>query len=195
TKIALPLAAVVLVASVFLVSPPENFEGTGLVFSKADLEELRSALRVKNAVFSGRGDDGEAYEFRAELVIPDSPEPKLLTATVFTGKIDYPDGTRVTLASDTADIWLLDQRGRFDGHVVVTTSDGYVARGETATADFREGTIASNRPVVATGPLGRIDAGSFRMFQRQNPASPSGKNTVIWFENRVKLLFVPKNGG
>lgn len=193
-KIALPLTALALVASVFLVSAPDDFEGAKLVFSKADLEELRSSLRVKDAVLTGRSPSGEIYKFSADLVIPDGPSSTQLTATAFRGEIEYPGGLRVNLISPMAIVWLDDQIAELSGGVELRTSDGYSAFAERVSSNFRSGVVESDRPVSATGPFGDINAGSFRLFRQQDAAGKLTENPVILFENKVRLVFTQPDG-
>jgi lipopolysaccharide export system protein LptC len=77
-----------------------------------------------------------------------------------------------------------------EGGVVLDTSDGYHVETDMVEIDLGAKTAIAPGPVSGTGPTGRIDAGSFRAAAGEDNIG-AGK---IWFENRVRVVFIPDQG-
>ena len=95
-KVGLPLVAVGLLASLFLVQTDDRIGG-GVVFSPGDVEALGSGLRISNPTFTGTTRGEDRFRFTAELVEPDAAPPERAAITALAGTLDLHNGPEVTV--------------------------------------------------------------------------------------------------
>ena len=188
-KIGLPLAALALLAAIFLIPRDGAFRGEPLP-QEMEIALINEGLTVTNPSFRGATSAGEPFRVDAARAIPDKPDPELVRLETISARIDMLDGRRVELLSDHGSLAPKTQRLTLSGGVRVTTSDGYVVTTESAEADVKAGTLRAPGRVEATGPQGGVTAGSFRA---ERPADGEGPE-ILWFENRVKVVFRPSQG-
>ena len=77
------------------------------------------------------------------------------------------------------------------------TEDGYSFETERARLMIRERSLQAPGPVKASGPMGLIEAGSFRAEDTgtgasRNPGDGAVENARIWFENGVRVVIIPE---
>lgn len=185
-KLGLPLVALALVASVFLVQTDDRFGGT-ITFSDADIAQLGDGLRLSNPVFTGTTRNGDRFHFSAALVVPDAAPPKRAAITTLDGTLDLVEGGSVTLAADKGDLDIPTQRLDISGNVRIATSDGYVLNADKATIDVTSGTFVAGDEVVTRGPLGEITSGNLHV----TPAAATGEARRFSFSNGVHVLYDP----
>ncbi len=191
-KIGLPLVSIGLLGTVFLVTSPDDFRGTGLVFTESDREALGKGLRINNATISGATEAGDIYLFKAVVLVPDALDPKIVTADSISGVITFKNGTIMELFAETAKLDRAAQFFRFSGNARLQTSDGYVAHTAGLNGNLRTGVVESEGQIEADGPAGHIIAGSMKIQISQPSATDHAENTVIRFGNGVKLIFLPQ---
>jgi lipopolysaccharide export system protein LptC len=188
-KIALPLLAIVLLGTVFLVTSPDDFRGPVLNFSEADRRALGQGMNILDANISGATAAGDTYAFRARKMYSASASSTEVNAETLSGTIQQVGGRLIDMAGPRAIFDLEAQTFTLTGGAKLGTSDGYVAETPGLRGDLRAGLIESQGAITAQGPAGQISAGAMRlMFSQENPA----ENAVIWFGNGVKLTFVPE---
>ena len=95
----------------------------------------------------------------------------------------FVDGTENALP----DSGRLDGLGLGSGSVVFIASDGHELRASRARLEADANTLTAEGPVKASGPMGRIEAGSLRVERRGEDGD------FIWFENRVKVFIDKPN--
>jgi len=190
-KIALPLVAVALLSTIFLVQEEDSFDG-GLVFSSADLETLGDGLTVNNPRLAGTTRDGTAYVLSAETAVPDETGVSIVEFTALNSVMRYSGGQVIELHASNAVAVVNERILNLKDGINLRTSAGYVASTMSATADLDAGTLITNSPVTANGPNGQIKSG--RMVIR-SAIDANGMRTdtpEIIFDQRVDLVFVPK---
>lgn len=190
-KLGLPLVALGLLASLFLVQPDDGIEGSGVVFSEGDIDTLGSGLQITNPTFTGTTRSDDRFRFTAALVVPDAAPPERARISTIKGRIDLVDGPSVHLEAREGDLDVPTQRLDLGGSVVITTSDGYRLVTDRATLDLKAGTFLSGTEVVTTGPLGRITSGSLLVA----PGSATGEVRRFSFGNGVRLIYDPPDPG
>ncbi|QDL90797.1 hypothetical protein FDP22_02735 [Paroceanicella profunda] len=189
-RIGLPLLAIAMMSSVFLIQE-DDFVG-GIEFSASDIQALGEGLRLTNPNFSGTTDAGEPYMVRAEWAQPDSPNPSKITLHDLTAQIDLDGGRKVTLAAQDGVMRPDDQHVTLTGAVEMTTSDGYVARTELAEADISKRLVTAPGKVSASGPLGSIEAGSMHITRPDaDGEAPASGNEMVLFGNGVRVVYRP----
>jgi lipopolysaccharide export system protein LptC len=180
-KIALPAAAVALIAAVFLVSGRRPVEGLSIGGLAIDPAE---GLRLSSPRFTGETGSGQPFVVTADWALPDGPDPGRVTLGPMRGQITLDPQRRVTLEAATGVLFPKDERLTLGDGVTVTTSDGYRATVASAEVDFGAEEARAEGPVAGEGPLGRIEAGAMRAARRDG-------QDYIWFERGVRVLANP----
>lgn len=186
-KLGLPLVALALVASVFLVQTDDRLGGT-ITFSDADVDQLGNGLRLTNSVFTGTTSSGDRFRFSAATVIPDAAPPKRATITRLDGTLELLEGPTVTLVADTGDLDIETQRLDIAGNVRIATSDGYELVSDKATIDFVSGSFVAGDEVLARGALGEITSGNLHV----TPAAATGEARRFSFSHGVRVVYDPR---
>ena len=184
-KVALPLSALALIAAIFL-----SARGSGEltdIFTPEELAKLGAGLRLENPRFAGMTDEGEPYVVRAEWALPDSAMPRRVELEKPRGEIQLSDGRTLLITADEGE---LDRRRKtvvLGGGVTLETTDGQRMETALVLIDLEAETVHAPGPVTATGPRRVIEAGSMRAAAGKGGLD-DGK---IWFENRVRVVFIP----
>lgn len=185
-KVGLPLVALGMLASLFLVQTDDRIGGD-IVFSPGDVEALGEGLRISNPTFTGTTRGRDEFRFTASLVVPDAAPPTRAEITTLAGEVALNDGPVIALESETGDLDIPTQRLDMIGDVRIDTSDGYAIRAERATLDLRAGSLVASQNVWSTGPLGRIESGSLRVAA----AAETGDARHFSFGDGVRLIYEP----
>jgi lipopolysaccharide export system protein LptC len=187
-KVLLPVAALIVVGAIFLAGRDRG-DGSRLL-SAEEIARLSAGLRLETPRFTGRTAAGEPFVIRADWAEPDGAMPEEIALARPTGRIELADGRTV---EGRARRGLLDRGSdtlALSGAVEIETSDGYRFESETLEIDTARQEAESPGPVVGTGPAGRIEAGAMRLSRPEG----KGGDAQIWFEKRVRVVFIPANG-
>lgn len=184
-KVILPLAALGLLSTVFLLSRNLNPTAT-IPFAEHEIaERLRDKL-ITAPVFSSTTSHGDEISVTASQASPGgSGQPA--TAIDLRASIVSPDGLRITLRSERGTLDFIDNHATFDGAVRIETTTGYVL--ETEKLHTALDNIDANSPgqVTGTAPIGHITAGNMTI------RSENDDGTVhMLFNNGVRLIYTPK---
>lgn len=186
-KVGLPLVAVGMLASIFLVQTDRL--GGNLIFSQGDIDALGQGLRITNPTFTGTTRGQDQFRFTAALVEPDAAPPQRAKITTLAGEVALYNGPVVGLEADTGDLHIPTERLDVAGNVRLRTSDGYRIAAEQATLDLKAGSLIAGNTVESIGPLGQINSGSLTI----QPAAPTGEARRFSFGNGVRLVYDPPN--
>jgi lipopolysaccharide export system protein LptC len=187
-KVGLPLVALGMLASIFLVQTDDSLGGN-IVFSQGDIDALGEGLKITNPTFTGTTAGQDRFRFTAALVEPDAAPPERARITTLAGEVALHNGPTVELEADTGDLHIPTERLDVAGDVRIRTSEGYRIHAEQATLDLAAGSIVAGNAVETTGPLGRIDSGSLAVA----PAASSGEARRFSFGNGVRLIYEPSD--
>lgn len=187
-KLGLPIAAMSLLAAVFLVSREDELEG-GLTFSKADLEAMGTGLRVTNPNFSGSSTRGDLYDFVAASVVPQDLGMKVATIADLSGTIRFFGGNMLELIASEADFDMENQKMVLNSGVELQTSDGYTASAGQVAVDLAQGVLTGTGTVQASGPMGKIEADRMNMSSVTRLGLES--DAVVTFTGHVRLRYIP----
>jgi lipopolysaccharide export system protein LptC len=185
-KVLLPLAALGLLATLFLISRQINPE-TAIPFAEVDVEQFAREARIGAPEFSGVTEDGTVVSLTAAVARPDPAEPGRMTAEELSAKFEVPDGSLVTAVAEQGVVDSPAQRIELLGGAEVTTSTGYRVQSEGLTAALDMTEVRSTGPVEAEGPPGRIAAEAMEVTQ--DPENP--KAYVLVFKGGVRLIYEP----
>lgn len=186
-KIVLPLVALGILSTLFLVSRTINPEDA-IPFAEVDVEERAREPRLTLPVWAGVTDDGAALTISADEARPNPQgESRVATATAMRAALDTPDGGKAEIRAEAG---RLDQGAgllTLEGGVTVTTSTGWQVTSQALTARLDRTGVESAGPISALGPAGRLEAA--RMEISADPARPGGYLMV--FNGGVRLIYQP----
>lgn len=184
-KVALPLAALAILSTLFLVArriDPED----ALPYAEVDVEELAREPRMTAPTYAGITSDGSALTLRADEARPATAGVDASAASLRLD-LDTPDGGRTELSAVTARMDKAAQEIVLSGGVTVTTSAGYRLETEEIAARLDRTGLESRAAVTATGPAGEIRADGMQLRQ-ENPTSGA---YVLVFNGAVRLVYQP----
>lgn len=185
-KIILPLLALGLLSSLFLLSGAPEGEQT-IPFSEIELEEIVEGQRVMRPHYRTVLDSGATARFTAESARPDMTDPDRFMATEITGQIIQLDGIQIDIRgaegvmdSDTRTI-------RIEGGLRLARTDGFTLSTEGAEARLDGQWAETTSDVIVLGPGLTLSAG--RAVVEPDPVS-GGREVV--FTDGVKLVYTPQ---
>ena len=203
-KVLLPLAALGVLATLFMVSHRVD-PNDAIALSGISIEDRIRKPRLTAPVWAGVTEDGSDLNIVAAEARPApaggtailGPDADAVVAT-----LTAPSGLVTTM---TGDHGALDESAAnltMTGHVVVTTSTGFQLLSEALVSALDATLVVSEGPVTGTGPFGRIDAGSMRLtLAGAGGAAASGAGGVaktpgggylLDFKKGVEVVFQPR---
>lgn len=181
-KVVLPLASIVLLSMLFLLWEGRD-SGRNLPYSEVDIEALLRLPRLSAPAYSGVTQDGATIRVTAQSAEPGATGG---TATSPELQIVAVDGTRIVVKAAEARLDTDRQTLLLSGGFSVETDTGYRVDGGSVLAILDQTWVESTESVLASGPQGKVTAGSFRIDR------PTGTGQeVIHFKNGVKLVYTP----
>ncbi|TCO69933.1 hypothetical protein [Rhodovulum euryhalinum] len=186
-KIVLPLAALGILSTLFLISRgPGN--GDELPYSRVEVEELVREQRIGAPNYAGVTRDGTAIALRADAARPDTGSPGGATAEAMRARLDMPDGSHADISAAHGMLDPAAEIAVLDGGARIETSTGYLVQAESLTSALAETAVTAQGPVTAEGPPGRIEAATMRLS-----ADPANQGRyVLVFNGGVKLVYDPE---
>ena len=186
-KVVLPLAALALLSSLFLLSRSVDPTDT-LPYGDGQLpDRLRGGQVMTEPFFSGQTDQGEEILFTADAVRP-GEGGEGASATAMRGQIALQGGNVVAMMSDSGQFLPESDLATLSGDVEFNTSSGYQLRSEELRSSLSGLAVESPGAVRGSAPIGNLQAG--RMELRRDPGTGQAQ---LLFTNGVKLVYDPKN--
>ncbi|KIC18110.1 MULTISPECIES: LPS export ABC transporter periplasmic protein LptC [unclassified Leisingera] len=184
-KVLLPLAALVLLSTLFLISRGVNTDAV-IPFAQRDIEDRMKGQQVTSPFFSGTTAKGDEIMVTAALARPGG-EGAPAVASDLSAEFRLAEGGKITLASDSGAIHPGQDMARFTGHVTITSADGLIVETEELNTALSGLEASSPGPVRATGVIGELTAGNMQIR-----AKTEGGPVHMVFKNGVKLLYDPQ---
>lgn len=181
-KIALPLLALGLLSTMFLLSRSVDLDDA-LPFYEG-IEQIAREQQLASPKFSGVTSDGSTISVTADSAKPDLTDPRRMTAVKVTADILTQSGSRFMVTSEEALYDGNQDQLNLAGMVRITTSSGYELQTEELSADLAETGLLAPGPVNGTGPSGTLEAGSMEL-------SGTSGSQVLVFKGGVKLVYEP----
>lgn len=186
-KLLLPLAALALLSSLFLLA--RTVDPTQAISSAdRDVEGLARDLVVGAPDFAGVTRDGSALRVTARLARPDQARPGRMQAEGVRATLDTPGGARYAMTAGSAVLDSPADRVTFRGDVVLSASSGYVFRTGALWASLTETRLEAEGAVTGAGPPGAIEAGAMTL----RPTTDGDRGYVLVFKGGVKLVYEQK---
>lgn len=189
-KVVLPLAALVLLSTLFLIS--RRIDPTGSIpNSEVDLERLAREQRITAPHYTGVTADGTAISVKAGKAQPSPDTPDKASASDLVARLEFPDGTHAEITSDRGVVDGGADEARLSGAVTIRTSAGYRITTENVTTGLSQTRVVADDIVTASGPLGELTAGRLEIT-----AGDEGRDDyVLVFKGGVKLVYRPETRG
>ena len=184
-KVALPLSALAILSTLFLVAHRIDPEAA-LPYAEVDVEDLAREPRMTSPTYAGMTSDGAALTLSADEARPSS-DGAPANAAALRLELATPDGARTELLAAEARMDPVAREVVLSGGVVVTTSSGYRLETADMAARLDRTGLESRAPVTATGPAGDIRAD--RMVLSQDAQTPGAY--VLDFNGSVRLVYQP----
>jgi lipopolysaccharide export system protein LptC len=184
-KVALPLTALVILSTLFLVARRIDPEAA-LPYAEVDVEDLAREPRMTAPTYAGTTEDGASLTLSADEARP-AAEGQPAQAAELRLDLATPDGGRTELVAADARMDDTSRQVVLSGGVTVTTSTGYRLETAEIAARLDRTGLESRAPVRATGPAGEITAEG--MVLSQDNRTPG--EYVLVFKGGVRLVYQP----
>lgn len=184
-KVLLPLAALVLLSTLFLISRGTNTE-TSIPFAEQEIEERLRDQQVTAPFFSGTTAQGDEIMFTAARARPGSAGGPA-EAEDIKARLRTISGSEMNIRSDSGQIRMDTDVASLLGNVEITSSTGVHVTSDALNAALSGIEGNSPGPVAGTGPFGEFTAGSMH-FSSKNGDGP----IHMLFNKGVKLIYTPQ---
>lgn len=185
-RIVLPLLALVLLATLFLLARRPDPDGA-LPYTTVDLEALLRDQRATTPTYDGVTEEGEIIAFSAATARPAAADGSGARASAPLLRLTTPDGDETRVIARDAYIDPAADELVLSGAVVVENTAGWRLETDELLASRNRSRLASPVPVAASLPEGRITAGAFTLTRDAGTGSE-----VVVFTGGVKLLYHPR---
>lgn len=184
-KVLLPLAALALLSSLFLLSRSIDPEAT-IPFAEKDIKDRIGGQQVTAPYFSGTTSGGDEVIVTAALARPGG-DGQPAEAETLSARITMTGGELITMTSDTGMVAFDSDLATFVGNVRITTTSGYTILSDRLEAALNGLSARSPGTISGKGPIGTFTAGQMIMASKTD-----GGPIHTLFKNRVKLIYEPK---
>lgn len=185
-KIVLPLIALAILSTLFLVSRNINPDDA-IPYAEVDVEDRLREPRMTAPTYAGTTADGAAIVITADSARPGQGKDTSASAIAVRGSLTTPDGAVTDIVAATAALMPDGSAMTLGGGVRITTSTGYDITTDSLTAGLTQTQIKSGGPVVANGPGGQVTADAM-VIEEQGDGSGT---YLLVFNGRVKLVYHP----
>lgn len=185
-KILLPLAALGLLSTLFLLSRSFD-QQVAIPFAQRDLAERAEREQVTAPYFSGATSSGALVTLTATNAVPDSTQPGRATMNGIWARINT-NHSEITLIAQSGLVDEPKDTSVLTGDVIIESSSGYRMHTQELTSALREVNAHSAGPVWGTGSGGDLNAG--RMIITSDDQTGA---VQLLFTQGVKLVYRPEN--
>ncbi len=185
-QVFLPLLALAILSTLFLLSRNINTDAA-IPFAESEIEDRVRDQLVTGPFYSGQTTRGDRIAISATtLAMPDGGG-SVSTANEVTAQIDLAQGGRIIMTAQTGVVDMPAKNTTFEGDVLITTTSGYRIRSDALISTLGALEVTSPGAISATGPIGDLESGQFRLTSRED------SNAVhLLFTEGVKLIYQPK---
>lgn len=186
-KVALPLAALAILSTLFFVAETLDPEGA-IPYAEVDVERILKDQGMTRPTFGGVTNEGVEIELSAAHVRPGTDRRTLLTGTELHADLVFPGRGEIHVGSPEGIIDGDTGQATLQGGAFLESSTGYRVATESIVTSYREAVAQAEQEVRITGPAGNITAGS--MVLRRQTGDDAGY--LLVFKDGVRLLYDPK---
>lgn len=190
-KILLPLAALVILSTLFLVSRDIRPEDA-IPYAEVDIEDRLRSPRLTAPDFAGMTEDGAALSLKAaEARLAGQDGASAGDVLDLVGLLETPDGIRTELTAHEARLDQAARRMVLGGGVVLNSSSGYRIETPGLSVALDRTALDSLGPVTANAPLFSLTAGALSL----RLADPARQDYVLVFKDGVRMVYLPVKQG
>ena len=186
-KVVLPLAALAILSTLFLLSQSADPNAT-IPFSDAEIAERIRDQQITEPRFAGTTERGDEVFLSATKAVPgggDNPG----AAQDLRGEIRLARGGVITMEAASGWVNVPSDVAEFRGQVTIVTDTGYTLVTDRLETAVKRIDATAPGPVAGDGPLGTLNAGAMRVMAPDNDAEA----THLVFLNGVKLVYDPQS--
>ncbi len=185
-KIILPLAALGLLSTLFLIS--RTIDPTQKPITEIDLEQRAQEQGATKPTFAGVTSGGDQVGFTAARARPDPRDPERLIADDVQAELRLVRGTIIDITSEHGDMHQSNFTAALNGDVVVETTTGYSVLTDQLNSRFDILYAETPGPVEGYGPPGDITAGKMLLTSDEETG-----HAELLFTEGVKLIYTPQS--
>ncbi|MEB8389268.1 LPS export ABC transporter periplasmic protein LptC [Rhodobacteraceae bacterium KMM 6894] len=185
-KIILPLGALGLFSTLFLLSNPVDLTNS-IPVAQVDLERRAQDQGVTNPSFAGVATGGEQVSFKAAMVRPDPENDAHLLADLPRAQMHLIGGAVIDIRAETGESDQVYSTVKLMDDVRIFTTTGYDIRTDLLTAEFDTLRAESPGPVTGKGPPGDLSAGAMVLV-----IDAQAETAHLRFTDGVKLIYTPQ---
>lgn len=182
-KVALPLAALALLSTVFLLARKPSGDGA-IPYARGDVDQLAAEQALTGPSFQSVMTDGTAIQIKAARAVPDVQDASKIRAEALEARVDRPGGTVLLLRAPVADLDTAHGRAALSNGVEITSEDGL--RVEALTVDSAlDATDLAARTITARYGDARLSADQMRVTEGTD-------GPLVVFSGGVQLILPPR---
>jgi lipopolysaccharide export system protein LptC len=185
-KVLLPLSALILLSTLFLLSRPHDTE-IDIPFAAALNKGEAAREQVTAPFYEGITPRGDTVSITAAWAQP-TQDDGVLDIETLTARMRFAAGGVMNISANTAQIDDADQTMILRGEVEIDSSTGYLIQTSELHSALDRIAAHTTGPVTATGPAGSLQAGRLEIAPAQN-----GADMQLLFTDGVKLVYLPGN--
>ncbi len=183
-KIVLPLIALAILSSIFLISRRVD-PGTTLPATDSDLADRIREPRLTDPVFTGVAPDGAAVTVTADDMRPIAGSQTEGTARALNVTVETTGGDILTLAAPLGRLDSAAQTLALSGGATLVAERGYSLAAPEMTGSLPRSELTATGGVTVESPFGTIRSDHMRMTR--NPARP--ETHIVDFIGAVRLIY------
>jgi lipopolysaccharide export system protein LptC len=184
-KVALPLIALGILSTLFLVSRTID-PADAIPYAEVDVQDRIREPRMTTPTFAGVTSDGSSLTVLADEARPGNGDA-VGTAVNVHATLALPTGSETTFTAGTASLDTKGKQIELGGGVDIATPQGFRIVTDSLTAALDKTNVTSGGPVTATGPLGNLWSESMAITQQGESGT-----YVLLFQKGVKLVYLPQ---
>lgn len=186
-KIVLPLIALGLLASLFLLSRSQTDTTVALPFSESDLDARIREQRISSPIYNGTNPAGDDISLSAGKIIQQTSPDALGQMTDLAVTVETATGTKFGITAELGEYDSKTKTVALRGSVDLTTSLGYQLTSPSVLFDPRKTSLIAQGPIVGQGPNMSLIAGKLEISR------PNGTESLqIQFTQGIKVVLNAK---
>lgn len=186
-KLALPLLALAILSTLFLVShrvKPED----AIPYADVDIASRLEQPRITAPSFAGMTADGAALTLRAAEARAAAPGAGGPSAERMQGLLETPDGATLSLQAGRGQIEKARRQIRLGGGVEILSSTGVSVATPGVVIALDRTDVYSTGQVRATGPFGLLHADHLRLRAEKGVE----RDYVLLFSGNLRVVYQPR---
>lgn len=184
-KVSLPLAALGILSTLFLLSGRINPEDA-IPYAEVDVADRLRTPRMTDAGFAGVTADGASLMLTAADAKP-ADAAGGAAARIVLGTLETADGAKTELAAAAIDVDAANHLIELSNGVELRSTTGLVIASQGMGVATDRTFAQSRGPVTAIGPLGQLTANEMQLTAQKGVAN----SFVLLFNGDVRLLYQP----